>query len=174
MKTRLTFIVAVAFLFCMANSISWAQGIKIGVLNMKKLQMNSTAFHQVREELRKQFDSLQIKLDQEREKIEKLEEEFKRQSMLLSLDAKEGKQKDLEKKTRHYRYLYEDVTQEMKDAEFEATRKVGEAIEKVVEKIAKEEGYTIILEEGTMGLIFYDNAIDITDQVTRAYDASQK
>ncbi|MCJ7684634.1 MAG: OmpH family outer membrane protein, partial [Desulfobacteraceae bacterium] len=66
--------------------------------------------------------------------------------------------------------MYSEVTQEMKDAEFEATRKVGKEIEKIVEKMSQKAGYTIILEDGTVGLIYYDNAIDITNQVTEAYD----
>jgi outer membrane protein len=77
---------------------------------------------------------------------------------------------ELGKLTRHYKYMVGEVTQEMKDAEFEATRKVGREIEKVVEKIAKKAGYTIILEQGTVGLIYNDDNIDITAQVIKAYD----
>jgi len=137
---------------------------------MKELQQNSVKFQKVREELKKRFNALQKKLDGERAQIAKIEEELRKQSMMLSLDAKEDKEMELGKRTRHYKYMYGEVTQEMKDAEFEATRKVGKEIEKVVEKIAQKESYTIILEAGTMGLIYSDDAIDITKQVTEAYD----
>jgi len=66
--------------------------------------------------------------------------------------------------------MYGEVTQEMKDAEFEATRRVGKEIEKIVEKMSQKEKFTIILEDGTVGLIYYDDTIDITNQVTEAYD----
>jgi Skp family chaperone for outer membrane proteins len=36
--------------------------------------------------------------------------------------------------------------------------------------MAKRDGYTLILEQGAVGLIYYNDAIDITDQVTKAYD----
>ncbi|HIJ20908.1 MAG TPA: OmpH family outer membrane protein, partial [Deltaproteobacteria bacterium] len=36
--------------------------------------------------------------------------------------------------------------------------------------IAESEKYTIILEAGAVGLVYYNDAIDITDQVTKAYD----
>ena len=160
----------VSLVFCLQNQTVWAEGVKIGVLNMKKLQQNSVRFQQIREGLKKRFNALQKKLDGERAQIAKIEEELRKQSMMLSLDAKGDKEMELGKRTRHYKYMYSEVTQEMKDAEFEATRKVGKEIEKVVEKIAQKEGYTIILEEGTTGLVYYDNAIDITRQVTEAYD----
>lgn len=170
MKRIILLFFCVSLLFCLQNRIVWAEGVKIGVLNMKKLQQNSVRFQQIREGLKLKFNALQKKLDGERAQIAKIEEELRKQSMMLSLDAKEDKEMDLGKRTRHYKYMYGEVTQEMKDAEFEATRKVGKEIEKIVEKIAQKEGYTIILEAGTTGLVYYNNAIDITSQVTEAYD----
>ena len=99
-----------------------------------------------------------------------MQEDLQKQSMMLSLDARQDKQREMDERTRHYNYVYGEVTQEMKDAEADATRKVGMEIEKVVEKIAEKEKYTIILEAGAVGLVYYNNAIDITDQVTKAYD----
>jgi len=141
---------------------------------MKKLQQNSVRFQKIREVLKKKFNVLQKKLDGERAQIAKIEEELRKQSMMLSLDAKEDKEMELGKRTRHYKYMYGEVTQEMKDAEFEATRKVGKEIEKIVEKMSQKEGYTIILEDGTVGLIYYNITIDITNQVTEAYDKLSK
>jgi len=159
-------------LFCFQLESARAETVKIGVLNMKRLQQNSAKFQKIREELKEKFNALQKKLDGERAQISKIEEELQKQSMMLSLDAKEGKEMELGKRTRHYKYMYEEVTQEMKNAEYEATRKVGKEIEKIVEKIAQTEGYSLILEEGTVGLVYYNNALDITDRVTKAYDAA--
>ncbi|MFO7601673.1 MAG: OmpH family outer membrane protein [Candidatus Desulfacyla sp.] len=159
-------------LFCFQQESVRAETVKVGVLNMKRLQQNSAKFQKIREELKEKFNTLQKKLDAERAQISKIEEELQKQSMMLSLDAKEGKEMELGKRTRHYKYMYEEVTQEMKNAEYEATRKVGKEIEKIVEKIAQTEGYSLILEEGTVGLVYYNNALDITDRVTKAYDAA--
>ena len=170
MKRISLLVLSFSLLFCLQNQTVWAKGVKIGVLNMQKLQQNSVRFQKVREALKKRFNALQKKLDAERAQITKIEEELRKQSMMLSLDAKEDKEMELGKRTRHYKYMYGEVTQEMKNAEFEATKKVGKEIEKIVEKMSQKEGYTIILEEGTVGLIYYDDAIDITRQVTEAYD----
>jgi len=161
-----------ALVFCLQHEEACAEAVKVGVLNMKRLQQNSVKFQKIRETLKEKYNALQKKLDAERTQINKIEEELQKQSMMLSLDAKEDKEMELGKRTRHYKYMYEEVTQEMKNAEFEATRKVGKEIEKIVKKMAEKEGYTIILEEGTVGLIYYNNAIDVTDRVTKSYDAS--
>ncbi|MFO7985926.1 MAG: OmpH family outer membrane protein [Desulfatiglandaceae bacterium] len=163
-------LLGMVFLFCAQGQNVLAAEIKIGVLNMQKLQSNSVKFQEVRKQLKAKFEDFQKKLDAERAQINNLEQDMQKQGMMLSLDAREGKQKELEKRKRHYKYMYGEVTQEMKDAEREATRKVGGVIEQVVEKIAEKEKYTLILEDSAMGLIYYDNAIDITAQVTEAYD----
>ena len=172
MKRISLLFICFALVFCFQYEQAWAEAVKIGVLNMKRLQQNSVKFQKIRETLKEKYNALQKKLDAERAQINKIEEELQKQSMMLSLDAKEDKEMELGKRTRHYKYMYEEVTQEMKNAEFEATRKVGKEIEKIVKKMAEKEGYTVILEEGTVGLIYYNNAIDITDRVTKSYDAS--
>ena len=173
MKKISLLFVCFSLFFCLQNQSVRAEGVKIGVLNMKQLQQNSVTFQKIREELKKKFNALQKKLDAERAQIAKIEEELQKQSMMLSLDAKEDKEMELGKRTRHYKYMYGEVTQEMKNVEFEATRRVGKEIEKIVEKLGQKEGYTVILEEGAVGLIYYEDTIDITDQVTKAYDKSK-
>ena len=170
MRKRFLVFIGCATMFFFCIQPVWADAVKVGVLNMKTLQKNSLAFQKVRDGLKKKFDVLQKKLDGEKAQIQKLQEDLQKQSMMLSLDARQDKQREMDERTRHYNYVYGEVTQEMKDAEADATRKVGMEIEKVVEKIAEKEKYTIILEAGAVGLVYYNNAIDITDQVTKAYD----
>ena len=163
-------------IFTMLNflGVTWAfgadQGCKIGLIDMQKFQQESVAFQKVKLGLEKKFATLKKKLDTEKRQITELEEELKKQSLMLSLDAKEDKQRDLEKKKRYYKYLYNELTQEMRDAEQDAKRMVAKDIEKIVGKIGEEGGYTIILEKGTIGLVYYKDSIDITDKVIAIYD----
>lgn len=146
---------------------------KIGVVDIQKFQKKSRAFQGVSAKLKKKFDTMQQKLDDERNAMIKLEDDFKKQSMMLSLDAQEDKKRELDKKRRYYKYIFEDLSQEMKEAEGEATAEIGKELEKIVKKIAEKDGYTIILEKRTLGLIYFNDAIDITDRVVEAYDASK-
>jgi len=155
--------------FFQANQVA-AQSTKIAVVDLDKFQKTSKVFQKTAAEMKKKFEELQKKLDEERNAVSKLEDEFKKQSMMLSLDAQEDKKREMEKKRRYFKYLYEEYTQEMKDAETEAIRKIMKELEKVVEKIGEKEGFTVILEKRTLGLVYYSKAIDITDRVVDAYD----
>jgi len=168
---KLPIIISVLMLIAFLNGVALSeQGCKIGIIDMEAFQEKSVSFQKIKEKLRAKFQALQNKLDKEKEELMRLEDEFKKQSMMLSLDAKETKKKELEKKRRHYKYLYEEYSIEMKEAEREARRAVGKEIEKVVEEIGRKKGFTIILEKRTVGLIYYRDEIDITDEVIKAYD----
>jgi outer membrane protein len=147
-----------------------AQNVKVGVVDLQKFQKNSKAFQRASLVVKKRFDEMQQKLNDERNALGKLDEELKKQSMMLSLDAQEDKKRDFEKKQRQFKFMYDEYSQEMKETEMEAIKKVMKELEKVVEEMGKKEGYTIILERRTLGLLYFNNTIDLTDRVTEAYD----
>ncbi len=147
-----------------------AQTVKVGVVDLQKLQKNSKAFQKASLGVKKKFDDMQQKLNDERNALAKLEDEFKKQSMMLSLDAQEDKKRELEKKQRQFKFMYDEYSQDMKDTEMEAIKKVMKELEKIVEKMGEKEGYTIILERRTLGLLYFNNTVDLTDRVTDAYD----
>jgi len=152
----------------------WAADIKVGVVDVNEFQEKSTTFQEIRGQLKTKFQALQQKLEQERQALMKLEEDFRKQSMMLSLGARDDKRNELEKKRRYYKYLAEDLSEQMKDAERDATRRVLQELEGVVEKIAEEAGFTLILERNSPGMIYVDDAINITDRVIQAYDRANQ
>ncbi|MBW2096832.1 MAG: OmpH family outer membrane protein [Deltaproteobacteria bacterium] len=173
MKKIIPFFVVI-FLSSLPCSALALEKNKVGVIDMQKFQQESKKFQKIRADLKKKFEALQKKLDKEKAGLAKLEEEFKKQSMMLSLDAKQDKKKEVERKRRYYKYLYTEYTQEMKDAELDARKKVGKEVEKIVGKMGETGGYVMIFERQAPGLIYYDDALDITEKVVKAYDGASQ
>ncbi len=157
-------------MICLFSAEASAQAIKVGVIDMQRFQRNSKLFQQTQAQMKKKFDGMQQKLDEQKNAIVKLEDDLRKQGMMLSLDAQEEKRRDLEKKRRQFKFQQEDYTQEIKDAEIEAIQKIVKELEKIVKKIGENEKYTLILEKRALGLLYYNETIDITDRVTQAYD----
>jgi outer membrane protein len=174
MKKLFTLMAGVVLIFCFQHQALSAGSHKFGVVDIEKFQEQSKSFQKIKEGLQQKFDSLQKKLDEKKGELIEIEDELKKQSMMLSLDAKEDKAKELEKKRRHFKYLAEDFSQEMKQAQLEARQGLAKELEKVVEKIGKKEGYTLIMEKRTIGLVYFNKALDITDQVIKEYDRMKK
>ncbi len=162
------------FFLCTGSTVLALDVGKVGVVNMQKFQEKSKTFRTVRLALKKKFEVLQQKLEKEKAELAKVEAEFKKQGMMLSLDAKEGKKKELGKKRRHYKYLYDEYTQEMKEAELDARKKVGKEVEKIVAAMGAKDGFVLIIERQMPGLIYFDKAIDITDKVIETYDKAHQ
>ena len=174
MKNLFSLVAAVILVISFQNHALCADNCKFGAVDIEKFQEESKSFEIIREGLKQKYESLQEKLEEKKAELVEIEKELKKQSMMLSLDAKEDKEKELEKKRRQYKYLADEFTQEMKQAQLEVRKKLAKELEKVVEKIGKKGRYTMIMERRTIGLLYYDNAIDITDQVIKAYDQLKK
>ena len=43
----------------------------------------------------------------------------------------------------------------------------------IIETVAKEKGFSLVLDLSTTGVAYFDKAIDITDEVVKRYNASK-
>ena len=56
----------------------------------------------------------------------------------------------------------------------EIERNIVFGLQKVIQKVGVDEGFTLILESNEQIVPYTSKAIDITDQVIKAYDAQKK
>jgi outer membrane protein len=155
-------------------SAAGADSDKIGVVDLQRCIRNSIVGKKIFQDLKGKKDGMQKQIDQKQDELLKLKDELEKQSMMLSMDAKEDKEKDFERKSREFKFLYEDLTEEMGKAENEARKKILEELEEVVTGIGEKEGYLLIFERRTSGIMFLDKAIDISDEVIKAYDKTKQ
>ncbi|MBW1691512.1 MAG: OmpH family outer membrane protein, partial [Deltaproteobacteria bacterium] len=96
--------------------------------------------------------------------------EFEKQSMMLSMDAQETKRRVVERKARELEYYLQDLNEEMARAQDREKKRIFDELGTVIETIGSEGGYAMILEKRSGGVLYWNKAIDITDQVIEAYD----
>jgi outer membrane protein len=166
-------IVGLFILFIQQNAFC-ANNVKVGILDMQKLQMESKNFKKVAKRFEDKFESLKKKIQKEQNILKKAEEEWEKQSSMLSSEARETKRIELEKKRMNYKHVAEDYSSQLRNAELEVQREVGKDLDKIVKDIGDKKGYTIILERRTIGLVYYADGLDITDEVIKAYDALKR
>lgn len=168
---RRWFIVFLGVIFSISMLVMPAAAdARIGIVDFEVLQERSAEFQKVREQLQKRADELKSKLAKENTELGKLEDEYQKQSMMLSLDAQETKRKELERKRRHYNYLFEEYNRELREAELEATRTMSRRVRSVLSDIGAAGGYTVILDKASPGLLYDQGAVDITAEVVKAMD----
>lgn len=143
---------------------------KVAVVDLQVCVRESVEGKRIFEELKKTKDDMQKKLDVRQEELVKFKEELDKQGMMLSLDAREDKEKEFDRRKRELKYYYEDLTEEMRKEEAEARNKIVKELEKIVSDMGVKGSYRMILERRSSGIMYFDKTIDITAEVTKAYD----
>ncbi len=148
--------------------------VKIAVVDLNRCMKESLEGKRVYRELQKKKDAMQKRLDEKEGELLKLQEELKKQGMMLSLDARADKEKTLERKRREFKYYFEDLRDEMRKVEADLVEGMLQDLGKIVGDMAEKGNYTLVLEKNRGGILFNDLAIDITDDVIKAYDRTKK
>lgn len=151
-----------------------AEAKKIGVVDLQICIRESFEGKKIYDELSKKKDAMQKRLDEKQNELLKLKEEIDKQGMMLSMDAKEDKEKEFERKRREFKYFYDDLSEEMRKAEAEAKKDMLKDLEKVVSEIGKKEGLSLIFERRSSGLMYVSETMDISQQVLKAYNELKK
>jgi outer membrane protein len=155
-------------------STSGAESPKFGIVDLQRCIRDSIEGKRVYDKLKKSKDALQKKLDKSQDELLKLKEELDKQGMMLSVDAKEDKEKEFERKRREFKYFYDDLTEEMRKEEAEARKEILMKLEKVVSAIGEKGKYLMIFERRSSGIMYGDKAVDITDEVVKAFDKESR
>lgn len=154
----------------LAMSIWLFPEVKIGIINPPVVLQNSIKGKEAINRLKTAAESSQKKFEQLQQAIDSLEKEVL--SPALNEDTRSKKNLDLQNKKTEQKRFAEDAQNESRmkqQTEFESIQK---ELMPIIEKIAKDEGFTLILDITTAGVAYVDPATDITEKVVKAFDAS--
>lgn len=140
-----------------------ADSSKIGVLDLRRCIQESNEGRRVFENLKMKQQALQADLDKKQQELLEMQQEIEKQSLMLSMDAKENRQKEFEKKKRDITYHAQDLQEEMKIAENNANIELLKVIHEAAEMVAKKKGLETIIERN--GVIYVAEDIDISGEV---------
>ena len=161
---------AIFIVILFSYNIVWGENFAIGLIDLQRCLEGSKEGQKVFQLLKKKKDILQMGLDKKQKELLELKKELEKQAMMLSMDVKEDKRKNIERKTRELEYFYKDLNEEMMRAQEKEKKRIFKELGKVIEKIGSEGSYGVILEKRAGGVLYWADSVDITDKVISAYD----
>jgi outer membrane protein len=173
MKKLLVIIVIITGIFLFRQNVMAAESYKIGVVYIQRCMQESSEGQRLSQELQQRYNDIQKELNEKQQELADMQNEIEKQSLMLSLEAKEDKQNEYDKKKRDLEYLVEDSNEEMTKAQNEAQQKILTDLEVIIVEIAEKDGYDLILERVSAGVLFTSEALDITDQVIDAFNKAK-
>ncbi len=125
-------------------------------------------------EVNKDTEKVQKLIFEKQKELQDMKESFDKQSLMLSAEARTSREKELQARFRGYQRWGEDIQNEMNQKKMEVEKTIFISLQKVIQKLGADEGYTLILEKNENIVLFASKPTDITDLVIKAYDALKK
>jgi len=147
-----------------------AEEVRLGVVDLQKALQTVDSGKKAKATLEKEFNEKKKQLQTEEEAIKKMTEEFKKQSLVLSEEAKNRKQGEIQDRMMKYRELFGKSQFDIQTRERELTEPIIVKLRGIVEDLGTKKGYTIIFEKNENNVLYSQKKDDITEEVIKVFN----
>lgn len=146
---------------------------KIGVVDMQKALQTVDAGKKAKSQLEKEVESKKKEFDTEKAAINKMGEEFKKQSLVMSDEARAKKQGEIQERIMKLQEKGAKTEQELHMREQELTQPILVKLRTVITDLAKKKGYRMILEKNENTVLFSQDNDDLTSEVISTFNTGK-
>ena len=151
-----------------------AQTLKLGYVDYQKVLLEVEDGKAAKARLQKWLDDRQKEIDKEQEALRKEKELLDKQASAMSEDTRMQKASELQKKVIDLTQKWDRYRAEAANRERQEMEPIIGKIDKVIESIAKNGGYTFVFEKRDSGLVYAQNQYDLTSEVMLNYNSLPK
>ena len=174
--TKLTVIV-LALCMLMAAAVPAKAEIKIGYIDTVKIFANFKETIEAEEVYKKEVEVWKKQAEEMEAELARLREEIQSQSLMLSAEKLEEKKLVFDQKMTDYQKYMQDIFGETGEAarrNKELTEPIVEKINGIIDIVAQEEGFTLVLDSSQGVIVYADKEIDITDMIIARLDTQME
>lgn len=144
--------------------------IKVGIVSVQKVINEIKEGKKVTKELESSFKKKQKQLSAEEEKIKKLQQDFKKQVVVLSDKAKRTKEKEIGEMIMALKEKTVGYQREMTAQEQKLKKPILDKLKEIVDDVSKKQNLDLTFEASASPVIYSKTTTDITGDVIKAYD----
>lgn len=142
---------------------AWAADTRIGVLDMKKVLATSTSGQKAQKLIEERMEALQVSFRKEESDLLNLQSEIEKRSSAWSDTVKQEKAIEFQKKRRDLMEKQDEAKLELQRLQEQHVNPILQRLEDVVDKVAKDKGYALILPRNVV--LHATAEVDISDAV---------
>jgi len=151
-----------------------AADLKIAYVDIQRAVNESNAGKDAKKLITKDVEKFQGQIADKQKVLQNMKESLEKQAPMLNPDARTTREKEYQNKLREFQRWGEDTQNEINQKRMEMERNISLGLQKVIQKVGADEGYTLILEKNESIVLYVTKALDITDRVLKAYDAQKR
>lgn len=165
-------VLALSFLVLVPASAAVAQAGKVAVIDVQRLVTDSVAGKEALARLKKLQDDKIAEGKAKNDDIDNLRKRLNEGRLSLADDKISELEKQLEEKVTGLRRFQEDAERDFNKSRETTFGEIERRVFPVIEKVGKEGGYSFIFNKFQSGLLYADDAADITDQIIQRFDGA--
>lgn len=143
---------------------AWCQEEKIGVVDMAKVIDLSKQGKKAMEEMADTFKGAGKDLEKRESELVEMKDEIEKNAMVLSAEVLAQKERRYQDKLIEYQRKLEEYQYQLSEKNQELNGNMMALVEGVVNTIGSE-GYLLILEKTSSGVLYNSDTVDLTDEV---------
>lgn len=165
-KSRmLTLFLAVSWLAtpCLAADVA-----KIGVVDIQKVLMTSSAGKLAKAQINKKAREMENNLTVKKEEIEKLKETLEREALVMDKETRGERERDIRIKINDIKSLKNKYENDLKKIEASVVKRIQADVRVIIQELGKKGGYLLIILNNVV--LYSPTSIDVTDELIQAYN----
>src|ERR1700691_6174416 len=147
---------------------------KVGVINIQAAIASTAEGKQAAAELQSQFAPRTTELQNLQKQIEDLRSRLQTGQSTLSDEEKARLTREGDQLTRAFQRKQQEFQDDTNDAQQDVVNRIGRKLVDILNKYARDNGYTLIMDDSSQQtpVLFAANQIDVTQDIIRLYDQS--
>lgn len=165
-----TFLSLVATVSLMTSSALAATDVKIGVVDIQRAIQETAAGKAAKKQLEGDMAKKKEELQKKEADLKKKSEELEKKAAVLSEAQLRKQQGEFQQEMLQFREMVGQSQMGLQRKEQELLQPVIKKMDEVITTLAKNGKYSVILQKSQNNVLWASDAVDITDQVIKAYE----
>ncbi len=152
----------------LAPAFASAAELKIAFVDARRAVAGSKQGKAAKQQLDNVSEKKRGELRPREEELKRITEEFESQRFVLSKDALQEREITILKKRRDLERDFQSAQEELEIAQRKIMDPLLRDVRAAVQKVGETKGFTVILERGSPGVLYFEDGLDITDLVIQS------
>ncbi|MGO9566484.1 MAG: OmpH family outer membrane protein [Desulfomonilaceae bacterium] len=168
-KHLLAFVSAVFALVFVCVITGEAQDLKVAFVDLQKFASKSVKAQTMQKKLMDLMNTKRSALESKKKEMSDLQEQLQKQGPMLKEDTRNQKIKEIGIKEMEFKLAEKEAQSSLQNEEREAMEIFQRDLTKIISRIRAQKGLTMVFNQAA--LLSADDALDITEEVAKVYDA---
>ncbi|MGA1868656.1 MAG: OmpH family outer membrane protein [bacterium] len=164
----------VCYVLLFPASLNAESTLKVGFIDSQRIIEGSIKGKEAMEGIKNIRNENVAQIEALNNEIETLKNELRKKEFALTAEGKAELEEKIRKKYVDLKKFQDEKELELKDTYLKKLKDIEREVIDIVQKIGREEGFSLILGRDESGIIFADPQIDLTDKVIQLYDKPSK